>query len=125
MRLGKRTAVARTGVAVLGLTLLALRLKPWGRQLGELARAAVRGRIAELTALAERVELETEDAVRRYAPTSPVRIDDLSTPAAEWLRGLPGVQRVEVSAALAKPEQRIVPDADWHIVPRDLFAADM
>jgi hypothetical protein len=51
--------------------------------------------------------------VKAYVPKVNGRIDDLSTPAAEILRQLPGVAKVEVLVAAKKPTHRVIHLADW------------
>src|SRR5262245_39942469 len=61
----------------------------------------------------------------KNAPKVDWRIDDLSTPAAELLRQLPGVVEVEVLVAPPNPTHRIIQLRDWHYVPPDLFAVEV
>jgi hypothetical protein len=49
-----------------------------------------------------------EDAVKRYAPTIPGKIDDMGTPATSLLRGLPFVARVDVALLVRRPACRII-----------------
>ena len=69
-------------------------------------------------------ENETARAVAVYSPKTQGRIDDLTAPAVDILRGLPGVVRVEV-AQVANPTRRIIHLRDWHYVPKDLFTLDL
>ena len=62
------------------------------------------------------------EQVERYQPSSPVLLDDMTTPLADTLRGLPGVYRVDVPLSPVKPRKRIVHFLDWHYVDRDLLA---
>lgn len=87
--------------------------------------AAIENRIPALKKrLAER-EKEIGQAVAAYSPKANFRIDDLSVPAAETLRGLPSVVQVEVLVKADKPTGRIIHLRDWHYVPKDLYALDM
>jgi hypothetical protein len=61
------------------------------------------------------------DCASRYAPTTPGRIGELTTPAADLLRGLPFVARVDVALRARRPTCRIIQLRDYHFVPRDLF----
>lgn len=63
--------------------------------------------------------------VADYTPSTPGQIDDLSAPAADLLRQLPGVADVEAPPPAKKPTHRLVHLRDWHFVPRDLYALDM
>lgn len=74
--------------------------------------------------LAERREV-IEQAIAAYSPKPSVRIDDLSAPADEIFRGLPGVIQVEVLVRADKPTGRIIHLRDWHYVPKVLYALDM
>jgi hypothetical protein len=71
---------------------------------------ATPARIAKLKQRIAKEKAEAEDAVNRYAPAAPGMIDDLTTPAAEMLRGLPGVARVDV-ARVRRPAWRITRSA--------------
>jgi hypothetical protein len=68
---------------------------------------------------------ETADAVNAYTPKVKGRIDDLALPIADLLRQLPGVATVEVLVAPAKRTHRIIHLADWHFVPKDLYALEL
>jgi hypothetical protein len=46
-------------------------------------------------------------------------------PTASTLRGAPGVAQVEVLVSPPRSAHRIIHVADWHMVPRDLFALDV
>lgn len=63
--------------------------------------------------------------VAGYTPANLGRIDDLSLPAADLLRQLPGVVEVEAVPPAKKPTHRLVHLRDWHFVPKDLYALDM
>jgi hypothetical protein len=81
--------------------------------------------IAEQEVELNKRRLDLADAVKRYAPDkSAPHITDLATDAVALLRGLPGVARVDVAPAAAKPTARIVHLLDFHFVPRNLFAVD-
>jgi hypothetical protein len=78
-------------------------------------------RIAKLKERIDQEKAAAEDAVSPYAPTTPGRIDELTTPAADLLRGLPFVARVDVVLRARRPTCRIIQLRDYHFVPRDLF----
>jgi hypothetical protein len=63
-------------------------------------------------------------AVAAYTPKLAGRLDDLTVPAADLLRQLPGVAEVEVLVRAAKPAHRIIHLRDWHYVPADLLRQD-
>ena len=67
---------------------------------------------------------ETDEAVAAYVPAVAGDINDLSSPAADILRRLPGVVEVEVLVAATRPTHRIVHVRDRHYVSRDLYAID-
>lgn len=54
-----------------------------------------------------------------------IRLDDLTAPAANILRAIPGVTDVEAKTAKGTPTHRIVHLLDWHYVPKDDYAADL
>jgi len=109
-------------VVVIGAVALAFFLKGNSRTA---TPTAIENRIPKLKKrLAER-EKEIERAVAAYSPKANFRIDDLSSPADELLRGLPGVVQVEVLAKSDKPTRRIIHLRDWHYVAKDLSALDM
>jgi hypothetical protein len=83
------------------------------------------GRPADLRDRLPEARAQAEKAVRDYSPTDPAPIADVTTPAAELLRRLPGVVKVEVLVACPKPARRIIHIRDWHTVPRDLYGADL
>jgi hypothetical protein len=60
---------------------------------------------------------ETDEAVPAYVPAVAGDLDDLSCPAADILKRLPGVVEVEVLDAAPRPTHRIVHVRDWHHVP--------
>ena len=66
----------------------------------------------------------TDEAVAAYVPAVAGDINDLSSPAADILRRLPGVVEVEVLVAATRPTRRIVHVRDWHYVPRDIYSID-
>src|SRR5262245_29960621 len=83
-------------------------------------RRAVVDRRPELRkALAEQ-EAESARSLARYEPPHRHRVDDLGHPAADLLRGLPGVFRVEVGRRAEPPSARIIHLRDWHFVPEEL-----
>jgi hypothetical protein len=86
---------------------------------------SIQTNIPELTAQVEKVQHETDQAVAKYQPKRPDRIDDLTIPAKDILQQLPGVEKVEVLVAVQKPTARIVHLANWHFFPKDLFDIDI
>ena len=111
-------------VVVIGAVALAFFLKGNSRTATP-TPTAIENRIPKLQKrLADRKK-EIEGAVDAYSPKANSRIDDLSVPAAEILRGLPGVVQVEMLVKADKPTGRIVHLRDWHYVPKDLYALDM
>jgi hypothetical protein len=80
-----------------------------------------KARIAKLKDRISQEKAAAEDAVSRYAPTTPGRIDELTTPAADLLGGLPFVAKVEVALRARRPACRIIQIRDYHFVPPDLF----
>jgi hypothetical protein len=78
-------------------------------------------RIAKLKDRIGQEKAAAEDAVKRYAHSTPGRIDELTTPAADLLRGLPFVARVDVALRCRRPTCRVIQLRDYHFVPRDLF----
>jgi hypothetical protein len=80
-----------------------------------------RYRIAKLQERIDQEKVAAKDAVSRYAPTAPGKIDNLTTPAAELLQSLPFVAAVEVAQRSRRPTCRIFQLRDYHFVPRDLF----
>lgn len=70
-------------------------------------------------------EAESAQAVAKYRPSTTAQITELDIPAADILRGLPGVIQVEVLAKADKPSSRIIHFRDWHFVPKELLAIDM
>jgi hypothetical protein len=66
-----------------------------------------------------------EDAVKRYTPTIPRKIDDPSTPAADLLRGRPFVAATDVALRARRPAYRIIQVCDWHFVDPELFRLEM
>lgn len=107
---------------VLGAVALAFYLKGNSRTA---TPAAIQNRIPTLQKRLADWKKEIERAVAAYSPKANSQIDDLSAPAAEILRGLPGVVQVEVVAKSDKPTGRIIHLRDWHYVPKDLYALDM
>lgn len=82
-------------------------------------------RIARLQREVGTLDAAMIEAVERYSPSYPGRIDDLAVDAAAILRQLPGVNQVEVLVSVSKPQARIIHVRDWHTVPRELYAIDM
>jgi hypothetical protein len=68
-------------------------------------------------------ESESARAVAGYRPTFRHRLDDLGTPAADLLRGLPGVARAEAGVKVERPGRRVLPLRDWHFLPKELGRA--
>ena len=66
-----------------------------------------------------------EEAVANYSPRSPEKITDLTVPPTNVLKGLPGVQDVQIQVQHTRPQRRIIHLRQWHFVPRDLFAREM
>jgi hypothetical protein len=64
---------------------------------------ALQARLAERRGLIDRRTQEPAAAVDAHSPADVTRLDDLSRPAAETLRGLPGVARVDVRLSPAHP----------------------
>jgi len=56
------------------------------------------------------------DGVDSYRPKAPDKIEDITSPAVDILRSLPGVVAVEIPLAAKKPAQRIIHILDWHYV---------
>lgn len=56
---------------------------------------------------------------------SPVTLDDLRSDAAQLLSDADGVTRVEQLVSVPHPAYRIIHIADWHTVPRTVYAADL
>jgi hypothetical protein len=82
---------------------------------------ATQARIANLKQRIADEKTAAEGAVNRYAPAAPGKIDDLTTPAADLLRGLPFVARVDVALRVRRPACRIIHIRDYHFVPPNLF----
>ena len=57
--------------------------------------------------------------------TPHITLDDLEADAVALLNEADGVARVERLVAVPRPQHRIVHIADWHTVPRALYAADL
>jgi hypothetical protein len=91
---------------------------------GEESRPA-EGRLSRLQAEVERQREASAKAAADYAPKVKGPLDDLTAPAADLLRQLPGVVEVEALVSPAKPTRRIIHLRDWHFVPEDLFALDL
>ncbi len=74
----------------------------------------------DLERQAARKPRRSEEQFRAYAPTSPVRLDDLAVDAEALLRGLPDVARVVRSSGPAsKPALRIVQLCDVPVEPAE------
>jgi hypothetical protein len=65
-------------------------------------------RLARLERQAAEQREATDAAVRSYAPRAKDRLDDLTAPAADLLRQLPGVAEVEVLVGAPRPARRKV-----------------
>jgi hypothetical protein len=83
------------------------------------------GRLSRLQGEVERQKKASAKAVADYASKVRGQLDDLTVPAVDLLRQLPGVVEMETLVAVAKPTRRIVHLRDWHFVPEDLFALDL
>jgi hypothetical protein len=82
-------------------------------------------RIPKLRKLIAEQEVESAQAVAKYAPTTNTQINNVGSPVIDLLRGLPSVVQVEVGVAPKNPTSRIVHLRDWHFVPKELYALDM
>jgi hypothetical protein len=82
-------------------------------------------RLSRLEGEAERQRDASAKAAADYAPKVPGRLDDLTAPAADLLRQLPGVVEVEALVSPARPTRRIIHLRDWHFVPEELYALDL
>jgi hypothetical protein len=71
--------------------------------------------IPALAALAEQADEETQKAVANYTPKLSAKLDDLSITAADLLKELPGVEKVEVKYLVKNPTACIVHLANWHM----------
>ena len=78
----------------------------------------------DLRAQLEKIEKETEQAVRTYAPKKLDRIDNLSISVEPIIKSLPGVEKVIVTGA-KNPTKRIIHIVDWHFVDKDDYRIDM
>ena len=108
------------------LVVAAFAFRNWSRPLADHANPRVSdARLRELRLRSERDSTAADAAVEAYHSHVPGRLDDVSIPAEDILRGLPGVLEVERLVAPAKPSRRIVHLRDLHFVPRDLFALDV
>jgi hypothetical protein len=85
---------------------------------------AAEDRILRLEQQVEPQRKASAQAVDAYTPKLSRRMDDLSVPAADLLRQLPGVADVEVLVSFEKPTHRIVHLRDWHFVPPDFLRQD-
>jgi hypothetical protein len=86
--------------------------------------ATIGDRIKQLERQVEHERHSSEQAVKTYVPKAAGKLDDLTTPAGDILRELPGVADVEVLVKAPKPTHRVIHVRDWHFVSRDAFALD-
>jgi hypothetical protein len=66
----------------------------------------------------------TARAVDAYSPKVVGDINDLTAPAADILRQLPGVDDAEVLVTCSTPSYRIVHLRDWRFITHELFVLD-
>ena len=85
----------------------------------------IENRIPKLKKQIAEQEVESAQALAKYAPKSQTRIDDLGSPVTDLLRQVAGVVQVDVGVEAKKPTSRIVHLRDWHSVPKEHFAIDM
>jgi hypothetical protein len=64
-------------------------------------------------------------AVAQYRPIAQTQIGDLKSSIASVLYELPCVAQIEVRFGVAKPRHRIIQLRDWHVIPKDRFAAEI
>jgi hypothetical protein len=122
MRAAKAVAAATfAGVALLALW-IATRPKP---KVDPEPGPPAGHRIPHLQRLVEQQRLDSSRAADGYAPEAPAGIDDLAAAPTPLLRGLPGVVAVEALVVAERPTHRIIHLRDWHLVPKDLYAADL
>jgi hypothetical protein len=86
---------------------------------------ATQARIAQLKERIGQEKAAAEDAVKRYVPTNPSKINDTNTLASDLLRGLPFVAGVDVALRSRRPASRIIQVCDWHFVDPELFRAEV
>jgi hypothetical protein len=86
--------------------------------------ATIGDRIKQLEQQVEHERHSSEQAVKTYVPKAAGKLDDLTTPAGDILRELPGVADVEILVKAQKPTHRVIHIRDWHFVSRDAFALD-
>ncbi len=120
----------RRAVPILVVVFVAVALTCWlkgrtGSPTSSPASVMTEDRIPKLKKQIAEQEVESAQAVAKYAPTKQTRIDDLDSPVADLLRELPGVVQVEVGVAVKKTTSRIIHLRDWHYVPKELYALDM
>lgn len=87
--------------------------------------ATIENRIPKLKKQIAEQEVESAQAVAKYAPKSNARIDDLNSPVVDLLRNLPGVVQVEIGVTAKNPARRVIHLRDWHSVSKELYALDM
>ena len=86
---------------------------------------ATQARIDQIRQRLQHDRARADEAVAHYRPANSTTISDVSTPAAEVLRGLPFVQRVEVSPSTGPVSKRIVHLLDARLRSRELFFLDV
>jgi hypothetical protein len=121
---GRALAVLLAAAALVALAAVALRNR---FQPGEddAESQVSEERLCKLRLRIEREAAAVDATVEAYRPKVAGRLDDLTSPAEDLLRGLPGVAEVERLVTPKKPTRRIVHLRDLHLVPRDLFALDV
>jgi hypothetical protein len=82
---------------------------------------ALRGRVATLKARVEEERAEADTLVAQYFSAAAPRLDNLSTPAADLLRGLPFVERVDVALRARRPACRVIQIRDYRWMPLEAF----
>jgi hypothetical protein len=82
-------------------------------------------RILEFRRLVAEEEGRPAKVVADYTPSTLGRIDDLSVPATDLMRQLPGVVEIESPPPVNMPTHRLIHLRDWHFVPKDLYALDL
>jgi hypothetical protein len=86
--------------------------------------ATIGDRIKQLEQQVEHERHSSEHTAKTYVPKAAGKLDDLTTPAGDILREVPGVADVEVLVKAPKPTHRVIHIRDWHFVSRDAFALD-
>jgi hypothetical protein len=113
-------------VVVIGIVALAFWPKGnSGSNTPPLTPTTIENRVPKLKQQIAEREVESAQALAKYAPKSKTRIDDLGSPVADLLRQVPGVVQVEIGVAAKKPTSRIVHLRDYHFVSKELYALDM